>query len=92
MEFFFEIVWEFFGRIFFGGIFFGRIFLEEFFGRNFLEGFLGGFLGGLFFLRNSLGGIIRLILLSKELICLSRFWFLSKFCLKAEKGRKEDKI
>ena len=27
----------------------------------------------------------------KELICLSRFWFLSRFCLNAQ-GRKEDKF
>ena len=52
--FFFGIIWnflEFFLKLFgnssegfFWRSFFGGIFLEEFFGRNFLVGFLGGFL------------------------------------------------
>ena len=56
--------------------FFGGMFLEECFGRN----FFGGFFREDFFGRNSLFAL--------ELICLSRFWFLSRFCLKAEEGRK----
>jgi hypothetical protein len=63
LEMFWEIFWIFLNFLgicledFFGGIFWrnslGGIFWEEFFGRNFLGGFLGGFFG-----RNSLGGIL----------------------------------
>jgi hypothetical protein len=64
---------------------FSEEFLEEIFWRNFFGGifwriFLGGLFGG-FFGRNSL--------FTLELTCLSRFWFLSRFCLNGE-GRKEE--
>jgi hypothetical protein len=66
-----EFLEEFFWRNFFGGIF-----LEEFFGRN----FSGGFFWEEFF-----GRIIRRIFWEElELTCLSRFWFLSRFCLNGE--------
>ena len=63
------------------------------FRRNFWEDFLGGifredFLGG-FFERNSLGGILW-----EEFfvyIGVSRFWFLSRFCLNKE-GRRARNI
>ena len=62
-----------------------RIFLE-FFGN-----FLGGFFLEDFFGRIVFGEILCFILMQKKLICLSRFWFLSRFCLKARKeGRKEE--
>ena len=67
------------------GEFFRRIFWEEFFwwnfGRNFWEDFFG---------RNFLGGFYWEELLSRNyqgIDVLSRFWFLSRFCLKH--GRKE---
>ena len=90
------IFWEtFFGRIwnFLGGFFWEnfyrrnieRIFLTEFFGRNVLGGyfgkiFLGGFLWEEFFGRTFERNSKKIILILKELICLSRFWFLSRFC------------
>ena len=67
--------------------------MEESFERNFLEGFFRRmFLGGFFwedfwedcFWRNSL------FYFNVEGIDLSRFWFLSRFCLKAR--RKEGRI
>jgi hypothetical protein len=61
---------------FFGRIFLGGFFLGGFFGRIFLGGLFGGFFG-----RNSL--------FTLELTGLSRFWFLSRFCLNGE-GRKEE--
>ena len=71
---------EFFGRKFLGG-FFWEDFLRGFFGRIFWGGFLGGFFWEEFFGRNSL--------FTLELTCLSRFWFLSRFCLNKE-GRKDE--
>ena len=68
---------EFFARNFLRGIF-----LEEFFERNILGGFFWrNFWGEEFFGRNHL---FKVIWIWKGLICLSRFWFLSRFCLKAE--------
>ena len=72
-------------------------FFEDFFGifldffLDFFGIFLGFFLGffwkfwGIFgdFFGNSLE-------IWKDLICLSRFWFLSRFCLNGE-GRRKDK-
>jgi hypothetical protein len=62
--------------------FFGKSFVIFwiFSGDFFLGIFLGGFFWEGFFGRNSL--------LTLELICLSRFWFLSRFCLNGE-GRKK---
>ena len=81
-----------FSGFFFGffGIFFG-IFLEFFcnvFG-TFLDFFWQDILGG-FFWDDSFGRIfwggflVYFILMQKELICLSKFWFLSRFWVKAE--------
>ena len=73
---------EFFWRNFFWRNFLGGIFLEEFFGRNFLGRFFERFVfGEEFFGRNSL--------FTLELICLSRFWFLSRFLSQSKEGRKE---
>ena len=58
-------------EVFFLRNFFGGIFWEEFFERIFWEDFFGRS-----FVRNSL--------FTLELTCLSRFWFLSRFCLKGE--------
>ena len=59
----------------FGGEIFGRNFWEEFLGGNFWEEFWEEFLGGVLW-RNSL--------FTLELTCLSRIWFLSRFCLNGE--------
>ena len=68
-----EIFWEdFFGRIFLGGIFLGGLFWEDFFRRIFWEEFFVY--------------IFKVIRIWKELNCLSRFWFLSRFCLSGEGG------
>ena len=97
LEFFWNnlgILLEFFWRIFLED-FFDGIFLVEFFGRHFLGGFFWEnffgriFLGGIF-----LGGLLRgvqqkVIWIWKELICLSRFWFLSRFWVKE---RKEENL
>ena len=56
--------------------YFWRIFLAEFFWRN----FLGEIFWEEFSVRNSL--------FTLELTCLSRFWFLSRFCLNGEEGRR----
>ena len=73
MEDFFDGMFlvEFFGRHFLGGFFW-----EDFFGRIFLGGFLGGF-----FLRGILWEEFFVY------VDLSRFWFLSRFCLNKE-GRR----
>ena len=94
LEFLGEFFWNFLDN-FFGGMFmkefFARnflrgIFLEEFFERNILGGFFWrNFWGEEFFGRNHL---FKVIWIWKGLICLSRFWFLSRFCLKS-RGRKE---
>ena len=72
---------EFFWRNFFGGIFLEDFFWEDFFGRIFLGGlfrrnFFGRIIWEEFFGRNSL--------FTLELTCLSRFGFLSRFCLNGE--------
>ena len=65
---------DFFGGLdSFGRNFFGEIFLVDFFGRNSLFTLLKSY---------------KLFEYGKELICLSRFWFLSRFCLNGEE-RKE---
>ena len=45
------------------------------------------FFGEEFFWEDFLGGIF---LFSLELTCLSRFWFLSRFCLNEEEGKNLD--
>ena len=67
-------------------IFFRGIFLVELLWRI----FLGGFLLGGFFLEDFLGGffgrvLVRNSLFTLEFTCLSRFWFLSRFCLNERK-------
>ena len=65
--------------------FFGQIFMENcfggFFGRIFWEDFLGGFFWRIFGSKN--------YFIIEGIDCLSRIWFLSRFCLKAQ-GRKEE--
>jgi cytosine/uracil/thiamine/allantoin permease len=63
--------------------------LEGFFGRNFLGGIYCENFFGRIFGRIVFGGTLweEFILMQKELICLSRFWFLSRFWVKAE-GKK----
>ena len=68
-----------FQRIFFWRNFFGGIFLEELFWRI----FLGGIFWEEFFVYN-----FKVIRIWKELNCLSSFWFLSRFCLNGEGGRR----
>ena len=87
-NFFEEFLEEFFWRNFFGGIFrekfFWRIFLGGFFGRIFWEDFFGRIIWRSFweefFWRKSL--------FTLKLTCLSRFWFLSRFCLNGERRRR----
>ena len=47
-------------------------------------------IGRVFFGRNYLGGFKNYFYI-EGIDCLSRFWFLSRFCLKAE-GRRRKKI
>ena len=58
-------------------------FLVETFWEDFWEDFLGGFFMKDFFL----GGILWEEINIEGIDCLSRFWFLSRFCLKAEEGK-----
>ena len=84
-----------------GGIFweefFGKNFLEEvlegIFGRFFLGGFFGmifweDFFWKVFFRMNSLLTLLKLFEYKKGLICLSRFWFLSRRKEERKEGRK----
>ena len=84
---FLEIVlnfWDFLGKFFriFGRNFLGIFekILEDFFGRNVLSEIFARILFGGIYLEESFW----------RRICLSRFWFLSRFCLKAR--RKEGKF
>ena len=88
-----EIFWQDFYRRNFGRFFFDRIFLVELFGRIFWEDIFGRiFMGGIFwedFWGSFLGGIQqKVIWILKELICLSIFWFLSRFWVKERKEGK----
>ena len=79
---------KFFGNFFVG--FFWRIFLEEFFGRYFFGGlFLQDFFERIFF--GEFFWEDQNYFNIEGIDCLSRFWFLSRFCLNAEE-RKEDEI
>ena len=84
---FLEIVlnfWDFLRKFFriFGRNFLGIFekILEDFFGRNVLSEIFARILFGGIYLEESFW----------RRICLSRFWFLSRFCLKAR--RKEEKF
>ena len=86
LVFFGGFFWRIFLEDFFGGIFyrnfFGGIFLEKLFWiknfGGFLEDFLGGFFGRIFW-EEFFVYIGKVIWIWKELIYLSRFWFLSRF-------------
>ena len=83
-EFYGNFLEDFFCRNAYGGIFLGGFFWEKFFGRIFLRGLI---LGGIFW-EEFFVYIVKVIWIWKGLIYLSRFWFLSRFCLNA---RKKDK-
>ena len=80
----------FFGRIFLGGFLWEDFFLQNFssgifwekcFGRIFWEDIFGRiFMGGIFWEDFFKGIQQKVIWILKELICWSRFWFLSRFC------------
>ena len=56
------------------------MFWEDILGRIFLEGF---------FWEEILVYVVKVIWIWKAFICLSRFWFLSRYWLNKEGGRKE---
>ena len=74
MGIFWEFFWSIFGKDFLCRN--GGFFVQNLFGEFFWEDFMGGF-----FLVRIFG---RKFMFTLELICLSRFWFLSRFCLNGE--------